>query len=545
MNRRYRANRRNNNYTVPIAVACFVAAALLLWLIVARGEAIVQYFKGETVVVNDNSVANERLDKLMADLSGDKAQLLEFSNNVSTRLGWIKDERTRRQMRWFLLERLLDNGLWDEALSILPDVETIATLPDLERLAEEALAHGDVELQLRLDHELQTQALKRPQETELLLNSIRRTAETCIKMQKHDEAVKVIALLDAPAVLARFTTPELAAQAADLQMMRVDASTVKEHALQLVRNILEQANWPSCKATSRLMLEEVSTALRDNPALPQASLKEIETKLMHCRDALLDHADREHKLPECYLILGELRLRMGNYEGCAQALTLANAFAEGYGQSNLDWQLSVYRLRARANMARNAKVEALEDCRFLAEHEKSPEGLMTALTYLSANVTGKERETVLARLWDTMKNQPKSTKADKEERARIAGEIMRINAESGAMDQAVKWGVEAVKAAQAAYPVLSDGKVLRMRLELALLYRKKKEDSASLRLLREIVKEIEAMDETARQALDGVDRNLYSTAVREQARTYLLMGDRDTAKNVVKKIKEGLPEKRR
>ena len=545
MNRRYRPNRRNTNYTTPIAIVCFVAAALLLWFILAKGESIVQYFKGETVVKYDSSEANARLDKLMADLSGDKARLLELANNASTRLGWINDDVTRRQVRWFLLERLLDMGLWDEAVSILPEVEDIASLPNLDRLAEAALDHSDYEMQLRLDLKLQEQAINRPTETELLLRSIRRTAETCLKMHKSDEAIKVISRLDAPAVLARFSTPELAAQAADLQMLRVDASTVKEHALQLVRNILEQANWPSCKATSRLMLEEVSTALRDNPALPQASLKEIETKLMRCRDALLDHADREHKLPECYLILGELRLRIGNYEGCAQALTLANAFAEGYGQSNLEWQLRVYRLRARANMARGAKVEALEDCRFLAEHESSPEGLMTALTYLSANVTGKERETVLARLWDTMKSQPKSTKADKEERARIAGEIMHLNIESGAMDQAVKWGVEAVKAAQAAYPVLSDGKALRMRLELALLYRRKKEDSASLRLLREIVKDIESLDETARQALDNADRNLYSTAVREQARTYLLMGDRDTAKNVVKKIKEGLPEKRR
>ena len=545
MSRRYRPNRHNTNYSIPIISICLIAAALFLWFIWAKGEAILSYFEGKTIYVADNSEANSNLARLLSDLSGDRSQLLDLAANSNVRLAWISDENTRKQFRWFLLVQLLDKGLWDDAIAILPEVEDLANQENLERLAIGALEHGEYEMQLRLDQKLQDQAITKPAETELLLRSIRRTAETCIKMHKSDEAIKVISRLDTPAILARFNTPELAAQAADLQMLRVDVSTVKEHSLQLVRNILEQAKWPPCVATSRLMLEEVSTALRDNPALSQSSLKEIESKLMHCRDALLDDADREHKLPDCYLILGELRLRMGNYEGCAQALTLANAFAEGYGQSTPDWQLRIYRLRAKANMARNAKTEAMEDCRFLVEHENSPEGLMTALTYLSANVTGKEREDMLARLWKVMKDQPKSTKADKEERARIAAEIMRINTESGAYEQAIKWGIEAVNAAKEAYPNLSDGKVLRTRLALALAYRKKEEDKTTLRILRDIVKEIEGLEEGLRAVLDKADSSLYSTAVREQARTYLLMGDRPLALNVVKKIREGLPEKKR
>lgn len=546
MYRRYRPNRKNTNYTIPLVAVCIIATALLLWGIWAKGEAIVRYFEGETILVADNSEANENLSRLLGDLSGDKAKLLELAANSRERLGFINDETTRLQFRWFLMERLLDKDLWDEAVKILPEVENLATTMSLDRLAREALAHGDYELQLRLDQKLQDMAISRPTETELLLSSIRRTAETCIRMHNTDEAVKVISRLDAPAVLARFSTPQLAAEAADLQMLRADVSTVKEHVLQLVRNILEQAQWPPCVATSRLMLEEVSTALQDNPSLSQTALKEIETKLMHCRDALLDNADREHKLPQCYLILGELRMRMGNYEGCAQALTLANAFAEGYGQSNSDWQLQVSRLRAKANMSRGAKVEALEDCRFLAEHETNSESLMTALTYLSANVTGNEREKVLARLWSAMQAQPKATKADKVERARIANEIFRINAENGTRDQALKWGVEAMKAAQEAYPDLSDGKALRASLALALQQRKREEgDMLALRRLRDIVKVIEGMDESMRKKLDSTDKSLYSTAVREYARSCRLIGDNSTAKVIIRKIKEDLPEKRR
>ena len=549
MHRRYRPNRKNTNYTIPLVAVCIIATALLLWGIWAKGEDVLRYFKGEDRIIHDNREANENLSRLLADLSGDKAQLLELAAASKVRLGWIDNETTRRQFRWFLMERLLDKGLWEEAVEVLPEVEELANSQDLERLAQCALDHKNYGLQLRLDQRLQELAMGRPEETELLLRSIRRTAETCIKMHNTDEAVKVISRLDERQVLAQLSTPQLAAQAADLQMLRADVSGAKDLVLQLVRNILEKAQWPPCQATSRLMLEEVSTALQDNPILSQAALKEIETKLMHCRDALLDYADREHKLPQCYLILGELRMRMGNYEGCAQALTLADAFAEGYGQSNLEWQLQVSRMRAKANMARGAKVEALEDCRFLAEHEKAPDSLMMALTYLSANVTGTEREKVLDRLWREMQSQPRTTKAEKIERARIANEIFKLNAESGTRELALRWGTERLKATQDAYPDLSDGKVLRASLELALLLRKKEEGDRQARTrLLSIVKTIDDMDESMRKKLTAADKDLYATAVKEYVRTCSLMGDKELGRDFLRKklgSRENMPERRR
>ncbi len=545
MNRRYRAGRKSGNYSLLIATVAVIITALLIWVIWAKGESIIRFFEGETIYYPDNSEANANLDRLLADLSGDKAQLLALAENSQARLGWIKDDETRRRVRWILMTRLLDKGLWDEAVQILPAVEDLANPQDLERLAEAALKHENYELQLHLDAKLQDLAFTQHSDTELLLSSIRRTAETCLKMHKVDDAVKAISRLDAPVVLARFSTPELAAEAADLQMLRADVSTVKEHALQLVRNILEQAQWPPCLATSRLMLEEVSTALAENPALTHATLKEIEGKLLHCRDALLEHSDKEHKLPQCYLTLGELRLRMGDYDGCAQALTLANAFAEGYGQTDMSWQLKTARLRAKANMSRGAKADAMEDCRFLVEHESDPASLMTALTFLSTNTEGKEREKALSRLWSVMQSQSRTTKADKEERARIAREITKLHADSGAKDQAVKWGAEAMRAAQEAYPDLSTGKALRASMELALLQRKRGDDTAAKRRLRDIVKTIEGMDEGTRQKLDNADKSLYTTAVREYSRTCLLDGDRDSAKIIIRKIKEDLPDKKR
>ena len=155
-----------------------VAAAILLWVIIAKGDDILRYFEGETIYYPDNSEANANLSRLLADLSGDKAQLLSLAENSQVRLGWIKDEQTRRHFRWILMTRLLDKGLWDEAVRILPEVEDIASLPNLERLAEAALDHEDYELQLRLDRKIQDIAVHQPSDMELLLRSIRRTAET-------------------------------------------------------------------------------------------------------------------------------------------------------------------------------------------------------------------------------------------------------------------------------------------------------------------------------------------------------------------------------
>ncbi len=545
MNRRYRAGRRSGSFGLPTATAAVIGTALLLWLIWAKGESIIRYFEGETIYYADNSVANANLERLLADLSGNKAQLLSLAQESNTRLGWIKDGETRRRVRWILMYRLLDNDLWNEAVRILPEVEDLSSLPSLERLALAAQQHENFELQLHLDNKLQDAVIAGQGDTEMLLRSIRRTAETCIKMHDNDGAVKVISRLDAPTVLARLSTPALAAEAADLQMLRADVSTVKEHPLQLVRNILEQAKWPPCRATSRLMLEEVTSAFAEDMSFDRASLNEIEKKMLHCRDALLEYSDKEHKLPQCYLILGELRFRMEDYDGCVQALTLANAFAEGYGESDVNWQLRVVRLRAKANMARKAKGQALEDCRFLAEHETSLESLLPALTYLSTNCESKERESYLSRLWAVMQNQPNSTKASKEERARIAKDIFQLYAESGSLNDAVKWGEAALKAAQAAFPNMSDGRVLRTGLQLALMQRKKGEDSRALKQLRDIVRTIEEMDEATRENLDRADKELYKEAVREYARTCLFTGDRDTAKTLVRKIKETLPAKQR
>ncbi len=544
MYRRYKPRRKTSSHAIPLTAIGLTAAALLLWGIYAKGSDIYHFFEGKTVVVADNSEANANLERLMADLSGDKPRLLELAGNEKTRLGWIKDVNTRRQFRWFLLCRLIDMGQWDEAVRILPEVETLAPMEGLDRIAEAARQHEDYELQLRLDRELQDKAVQSPEQTALLLRSIRRTVETCIRMNRKDDAAAVIlSRLGTPAVMARLTSPELAAEAAELQMLCADLSVVKEPVLQMVRNTLEKAKWPLCPATSRLMLEEVCNTLRDNPNLSQTALREIESKLLHCRDSLLEYPDREHRLPKCYMMLGELRFRLSNYDGCVQALALASAFAEGYGEMTPEFQVKLSRVRSLANEARGAVEEAKVDYRYLLEHEADQKEIFRFLTYLASHSEGEERMALLTRCWDMLSKDEKLALTDTMNRESIAKELAAYYAEKQDFPNAIRWGGECLRMIEAAHPDLTDGKALRARLNNALLIRKAQQDLTALRQIRDVVRAIDGMSDDENEKLKAADAKLYKDAVREFARSHLLMGDRTTAQSLVKKIRESLPEK--
>lgn len=543
VHRRYRPGRRSSGHALPLTAIGFTAAALLLWGLFAKGGEVLTYFKGQTIIVPSNKEANDNLSRLLGDLSGDKSRLLELAESAKTRLGWIENDDTRRQFRWFLMSRLVDKDQWEEAVRILPEVESLAPTEGLDRLADAARRHQDYDLQLRLDRELQDKLVNNPEQTALLLRSIRRSAETCIAMHRPDEAVKVIARLDIPAVLARLKDPALASEAAALQMMRADVCEVKEPVLQMVRNILEQAGWPLCPATSQLMLQEVSNTLRDNNKLSQVNLKEIEEKLLHCRDSMLEYPDKEHRLPTCYMLLGDLRYRLKDYEGCSQALSLAAAFADGYGEMTPELQVQLCRTRARANEAREAVPEAMRDCRYLLEHDKDVKEQLRCLTYLSQHAEGDEKIALLTRCWDMIHKNPTLLKENPDFLSQIAKELAAYYTEKADYTNGIKWVTECKNMIVASNPDLTDGVALNSRYQLALLNRKAKNDGTACRQLREIVRDIEQLSEEERAKLDSTDGKIYRNAVREVARTYLLMGDKDLAKNWAKKIHEGLPEK--
>lgn len=546
MARRYRPGRRGGSLFIPITAITFTAGALLLWSVYVWGEDVLNYFKGKTVVVADNSEANNRLTALLADLSGNKADLLELAENSQARLGWIENEQSRRLFRWYLMCNLIDKGLWTEAVAILPEVESLAPVEGLERLAIAALEHNDHQLQLRLDRQLQERVVNMPDGTHLLLRSIRRTAETCVSMNLNDEAVKAIARLENKSVLARLkNNPALAAEAAALQMIRADISTIKDPVLQQVRNILEQAGWPSCPATSRLMIEEVSTLLNSNSNISQSALKEIENKLLRCRDSLLEHPDRDHRLPECYMMLGELRFRMADYPGCVQALTLAGAFADGYGEMTPALQVRICRIRSRAHEAQGNTSATVDDCRFLLEHATDAAEIYRCLSILAQHEQGEEQMKLLMRCWGMLKETPKLSKNSDQDLALIATRLSNYFIDTEQYENALQWLGESNALLEKKHPDITDGKLLRARHDQALILRKAKQDSSAIKLQLELVRAIEKMSEEERARLDAADGELYKDAIREFSRSYLLIGEKKLARDVIRKIGESLPEKTR
>ncbi len=129
------------------------------------------------------------------------------------------------------------------------------------------------------------------------------------------------------------------------------------------------------------------------------------------------------------------------------------------------------------------------------------------------------------------------------DRAGIARELAKYYTDKQDYENAIRWVGECLGMTEAAHPDLTDGKTLRARLEHALILRKAQRDSVAVRQLRDVVRAMEQMAPEEREKLDAADKALYKDAVREFSRTYLIMGDKQLARDVIKKIRESLPEK--
>ena len=544
MYRRYHSPRKGNALLPKLAFGIIVFS-LLLWLLFAKGGSISDYFRGERVVVASSDEANATLNRLLGDLYGDKAHLLDLAVNERSRLGWINNRETQGRVRWLLVTRLIENDLWTEAAALVPEIMPVATVDGLDRIAAAAAAHKDFGLEQKVDRSLQEQLLKTPQNTDLLLRSIRRASEGCIASGRNDEAVRIISVLDGPAVMARLNTPELAVEAASLQMLRADVCEVKDPVLQQVRNILEQAKWPACEAAAHLMLDEVSNTLRDNPRLNNAGLKGLEEKLLQCRKIMMEFPDHAHRMPDCYRLLGDLRIRLGDYEGCARALSMAEAFIQGYGEMTPRMELDLRRVRTRANVARGAEEESVQDYKWLLDHETEPAETFKAIAFLIDHTEGAERAKLLERCWTFMDANPDIAKANAAARFKVADALVEHYTAVPDYPNAIKWLRINRDIIESANPDLTNGKTLQAKYNLALVLRKAKQDGSASAALYQVCETIEKMSDDDRAKLDAAAPKLYRNAVREYARTRYIMNDTARAKAWVKKIKEGLPDKER
>ena len=541
---RFRSPRKSNSIIPKLAVVILLAG-FILWLALSRDSAPNEHSNADKGASASSYEANATIARLLDDLCGDKARLLDLANNFQTRTGFLGNRDTQQRMRWLLVSRLLDNDLWAEAARMIPDILPIVSADSLDRLADAAAAHKDLELEQKIDRRLQEVLLASPADTPLLLRSIRRAAEACIAAGRHDEAIKIVSVLDGPAVMARINTPELAAEAAGLQMLRAGVSEVKEPVLQQARNILDKAKWPSCPAASRLMLDEVSNTLRDNPRLNAAALKTLEEKLLHCRRLMMEFPDPDHRLPECYRLLSDLRIRLKDYQGSTKALELSAAFLESYGELTPKMELELYRVRTKASLASGDTEETVQNYRWLLEHETDPAGTFAAMAYLIDHTEGEDRAKLLERTWSFLDANQNIARANASARTKVAQALVEYYAGKEAYQKAIKWLRINRDLAESANPDITNGVALKAKYDLALMLRKDKQDGSASAALYQVCEAIEKMSEAQRAKLDAAAPRLYRDAVREYARTRYIMGDTVRARAWCKKIKESLPSRDR
>lgn len=542
IHKRFNPRRRGGGKSHVPAIAGAIVIIGLAIFVFRKFDSIKQWFEPTIITEKSDEEANRRLDKLMRSLTGDRIAVLQLARDYTAKVAWIKDPKVRRQFEWILMNRLIEIGEWKEARKILPGVISIANAAQLDSIAHEAQRHEDYELQLQIERQIQEQQIDAKAQIGYLLQSLQRSVVTDLKLQRKESAIKSIARLDMPAVQARIETPSQAAAAAALQLQRASLSEVKEPVYVQVRAILERANWPACQATSMLVMEEVRSTLSAESKLTPAALKELETKMRKCVESILASGDRNRSLPSCYMMLGVIRNRLGDTAGCVQALSLAGAFAEGFGEMTPELRLRIARVRSRANTTRNAVEEALPDLRFLADRDTDSHERIRALLILAEHVRDAEQIEVLVQCWKELSETGSTYENRDAAMADIASRLAAHYMEENDYPRAAEWYDKTARLLDKLYPDLTEGSVLQARYQYATAQMKAKNDGVAARGFIGVIRAIEAFGEEEEAIFKKNAPNLYKLAVRNLARTYLFMKERSLAKAVVKKIKEDLPD---
>lgn len=555
MYRRYRPKRKSSGHALPIAAVSLTLLTLLAWGYYAVGDDIAEYFKGKTVVVADATEANGNLRELMVGLYGPCHKLLELTDKRQTSLAWIADANERRLVTCALVTRLVDEGQSEKAKAIVNEVSEIIPLYVLERMAIFFQKKGDNKSQRDIEEMLQKRISAETINAEtlsLFVASVSRYEIVSVDKNKICDALFFFCREEVKNQLC--SCPDLAVQVANL-MLNYNSPKMDNEASNLLRKFKKL----DCPAWAELQLKDAERAL-ENKNCTTDNLNTLHANLNDVLATLLKYPDTKKLLPSCYSELGEVCFRLGKYDDCVKFLTLSDAFALGYGQSGdalNKQQLAHTRTRAQANAARGAILEALVDYRYLLENETETDAVFKSLTFIADHSQGEERISLLIRCREMLTATPDLAKHCPWSLTDITKELADFYIAADKYEEALPWVRESLTMVEAAHKNeadgkidLSDGLVLRLRLNLALLERKtEKLDEQALERIKLVVRAIETMDKEdkeTRAKLEAADPKLYKDAVREFARTYLVMGGKyneKLAREVIRKIKESLPSK--
>ncbi len=555
INRRYKPRKRTHKTIVPVVIvaALICGAAFLIY----QKANIQKMFEPVTITIISNQEANAKLASLMRDLGGDRATLLKLAQNYKIRLAEITtdpqsnqtyDRATVQRFEWTLMNRLIDAGEWKEAKKILPNVEDVIRIPQLENLAIEASDRGDDELQIRLEEKIQKSMRNSNEPIGYLIRSLRRHTDTLLALKKDKKAIEILSCLSEPGIQKKCSeNAEIASEAANLLLLSDKLSDVSNAAgLQLAETILKNAKCHQSSAIPKILMEKSRKRLQDNKGMDRNALLDIEADLDRCRESLLAYPDDEQSLPECTLILGEVRFKLNNYDGCVSALSQAAAFAEAFNKMTPELKLRITRLRARANSARGAQDEAIADLKYLAANETDPNEKFKAFYYLSNNTVGEERIQKLLECWTMLPDGDTPTAEQQTCKADMACELGNYYFDNEKYADAITWFRRADAPLQAIAKD-TDGRRLSNLLKIGNAQLKNRKVYEARKVYKNLVETIKAMSEEDQETLaktkqsKDVESTLFKKAVREYANTYHLDRDRDTARSILKQIDERLP----
>lgn len=555
INRRYKPRKRTHRTIVPVVIiaALLCGAAFLIY----QKSNIQKMFDPVTITIISNQEANAKLASLMRDLGGDRATLLKLAQNYKIRLAEITtdpqsnqiyDKATVQRFEWTLMNRLIDAGEWKEAKKILPNVEDVIRIPQLEDLAVEAKERGDDELQIRLEEKIQKSMRNSNEPIEYLIRSLRRHTDTLLALKKDKKAIEILSCLSEPGIQKKCSeNAAIASEAANLLLLSDKLSDVSNASgLQLAETILKNAKCTQSPAIPKILMEKSRKRLQDNKGMDRNALLDIEADLDRCRESLLAYPDEEQSLPECTLILGEIRYKLNNYDGCVSALSQAAAFAEAFNKMTPELKLRITRLRARANSARGAQDEAIADLKYLAANETDPNEKFKAFYFLSNNTVGEERIQKLLECWNMVPDNDAPTAEQQACKADMACELGNYYFDNEKYADAITWFRRADIPLQAIAKD-TDGRRLSNLLKIGNAQLKNRKVYEARKVYKNLVDTIKAMSEEDQETLaktkqsKDVESTLFKKAVREYANTYHLDRDKDTARSILKQIDERLP----
>lgn len=535
------SRRPKNNNKVFLYIAVLAVIGGSIYALKKSWPSITGMFEPKIIREQSDTEANERLDRLMKDLGGDRAAILNLAKTRQERMDWVRTSETRLMVEWMLTYRLIELGEWDIAKQIFPALIPNLSVSYLDILAKECMLRREIDLLAKIERNIQEKSQSSNANVSLLLNSLERSYTIHEEINDRVAVIKLLSALEVPQMQARFIKLEDAIRAANLLMKKDEligpnASAGAEQAA----IILAKAKWPESLATSVVLLDQARKILNQDPAPSSASISEAIAQLSRCRVGLGKYAEGNYYLPECLALLGQAQILNQQYVESIKSLNQAEQLAETFSKSSPSATLQIVRSRAKANLALKNIKEAVRDLQVLTEIEAVPLARFQAMQMMASISQGDEALEAWKKCWEMLEAQPQIANSQKGLLAGIPDKLGDAYLERQDYPSAVAWYEKALPGMKQDY-ILSDGVLLTCEYKLAKALVEQKKYQAASKVYAEMITQMDTLSEEEMTGLNKAQPNIKKLVHRQLAICYIKLGRKDEAKAVVKLIGEALP----